>query len=212
MNRVGFSKGTTGTTKMESELASSKLFSLLSGSTISTSAGTILKRETFLVSTARTFTLAETPTSVIGVGTVLADGITESKSFTIETGTVAAAGKAIINGTSVIMNTGDADVKSGDTLVVFYLYSEASVDKFTVTAKPHSTYYEIYADVAIKYDADGSEDFVQIHIFKAKAKEDLVLTFSSDNPSKYSVETDMFGDSAYQVDGVDGMYEWSQIN
>ena len=44
--------------------------------------------------------------------------------------------------------------------------------------------YEIYADVAIKYDADGSEDFVQLHIFKAKPKEDLVLTFNSDSPSR----------------------------
>lgn len=210
VNRVAFSKGSTGTSKIETELASTKLFSLLTGSEVTTGAGTILKREVFLVASSRDFTLSKTPTTVLGVGTVMADGVTEIESFTVESGTTASAGKAIVSTNTIKMFS--TDLVAGDTLVVYYLEAETSVDKFIVVAKPQSSYYEVYADVSVKYDSDGSEDFVQLHIFKAKPKENLTLTFSTDNPSKFTIEMDVLPDSAYKYNGADGMYEWSQIS
>ena len=211
-NRVAFSQASETTMTMSCELASMKLFSLITGSEVTTGEGTFLKRKVYEVSTAREFTLPETPDLVIGVGTLLEDNVSEDKSFEIiTTGTDAVQGKALISGAVVKMYS--SDLVAGDRLVVYYLQTLADgVQKFRVSAKPKAQYFEVYADISVKFDSDGSEDFVQLHIFKVKPQENLELTFDAENPSAFELSFDVLPDNLYpDSKGEASTFEWLQI-
>lgn len=97
------------------------------------------------------------------------------------------------SGGYVLDLSADESVKQGDLVLVYYMEEKAKINLIKFSTKSKSPNFKIEADVAYKA-YDGKMMALHMTIHNAKAKKNAELSLSTDNPSKFPMELDIFPD------------------
>lgn len=87
----------------------------------------------------------------------------------------------------------------GDVYAVYYAEKISGARTITVASDVFPDSYEIYGDVLIRNDADGSDEFCQIHYKNARPQSNLSLTQSATEPTSLSITFDLTPDKDKQL-------------
>lgn len=90
--------------------------------------------------------------------------------------------------------TTDETVKENDLILVYYMEEKAKIKMIKLSTKDIAPNFKIEADVAAK-SYEGKMMALHLSIPNAKAKKNVELTLSTDNPSKFPMELDLFPDT-----------------
>jgi hypothetical protein len=162
------------TVKISNALMSLKSLSLSAGTSITTGAQNVFKRELLTVATNKVNT---TDTPVAGSVTVL--NSTDGSELTGVT----------VSGNQVTL-TGQTD---GTLVEVFYTTNKATTSTFSIKSNAFPSYYKIIGDTVIRNANTGVDEAFQMVIYKAKVSPNFTMDFKADgDPSQFDMDLDVF--------------------
>lgn len=173
--KVGFNGDKGGTLKVETQMQSAKLYSLLSGADILKTAKW-LKREV-IKATTNSLTLSETPIS------------TSVNIYKIDDD----CGTAIVGTVSenTVSGTG---IKSGDTYIVYYQVELTNVQNVSIKSTSFPKAVKVYGET---WDKTENEDIIaqKMVVYKAQPQNSFSVTHSnSGDPATVTITCDLMAD------------------
>lgn len=172
--RVGFNGDKGGTLKIETQMQTAKLYSLLTGAEIEKSAKWLKREE--IVANEGTLTLAEEPIN----NTVNVYAAEDDCGTLID---------ATVEGTTVT-----AEVTSGQSYVAYYQVELANVHKLNIKSTTFPKAFEIYGDTWDKTEDDVVVSQKMI-VYKAQPQTNFtVSTSNTGDPATLTITLDLFAD------------------
>lgn len=192
-----------GTLTVSTQVVNMSTLALMLGSTgIKTKDIEVFKREVKVLTatdvTNGTITLADTPNAFtsVGVATLLKDGASYDKVFTVVDGTVVptpATGQVSLSGKVLTFNS--ADIVAGMKLAIMYFVDKTAQKVFSVTSSSDSASYEVYGNVVAKALSDKSKTFMQLQVFDATVEQSIKIDLSATQASTFEIKMKVVGDS-----------------
>jgi hypothetical protein len=177
-NRVAFDGQRKGTLVVESQITPMKLYAMLSGTDIATTA-TFLKREV-LTSATKAVTLTETP--VAGSVYIYKDGDDCGTALTI---TLAAK----------VATISDAGYTDGEVIAYYLTEVTTGVQSVKFNSKTFPKAFIIYGETPWKTE-DDEEVAMHLTYYKAQPQSNMSLAFSNTgDPTSVSITFDLMADS-----------------
>lgn len=99
----------------------------------------------------------------------------------------------VVGADTEINFTADETVKENDLVLVYYMEEKANIKLIKFSTKDIAPNFKIEADVAAK-TYEGKMMALHLTIPNSKAKKNAELSLSTDNPSKFPMELDIFPD------------------
>lgn len=174
--RIAFNGERGGTITIETQITPFKLYSLITGGSVTTSGVNWLKREVVTATAADTLTISDTSATAVSI-LQLDDGEGDVIEGTASSGTVTATGVAV-----------------GKRYACYYAVTLSDATKISIKSTTFPGYFTVYAETKMKME-DGTDALYRMIAYKCSPQSNFTMEFSNNgDPGTVTVTCDLLAD------------------